>query len=394
MTPYRTLTFVTPNGWKHEEARRLLANVDVHRSRLALPSAEGLSIEGAARVRARAAFEAIGSAVFVENTELTIDTDEHRLRHGVRGGEAKRILEGLGEDALCRRYGGLAAETRVVVALATGPRDADVSLFEGALAGTIAEAPRGERGYGWDRVLRPEGYRRTLSELASSKYLVNMRAAPYLDMAGHLLGRGFGGSFEAHVTIAPTSDDRLARFAALCDELGVKFVRIELPSGAIPVQPMTASYHRGDLRAVHEEVSAIGRAFAREGFDVTRTKIEAHARNADVPETDDDARALPPQNYFEHHVKVVVPPNGSLDAVRAVALHHDARLSRNANVRRADGTEERFVTMRGYHVGRATAEARFGALLAALEALGHPLKNRLREYTVYDSDVAVDEGWT
>lgn len=389
----KSLTFVTPNGWKHEEARRLLSSIDVHWSREGLPSPRGLSLEDTARARAAAAYEALGVPVFVENTELAVATAEHGLRDGIRGGAAKRLLEALGEPELTARYGGLAADTRVVVALATGPRPRDVMTFEGEISGTIAEAPRGDHGYGWDRIFVPEGYTRTLAELASSKFLVNMRERPYLDLADHVLGRAFGGSFEAHVTVAPGSAEEMRVFAASCDALGVKCVRIVLPHGVASVQPMTASYHRGTLREVQDEVNDLARALVRAGFRVTRVKIEAHGRNADVPRTREEAMRLPPQNYFEHHVKVVLPPGASLDGVASVAARHDAHLSRNANVVRSDGSEERFVTLRSYHVGRDEAEARFEALLDALEGLGFPLKNRLREYTVVDSDVAVDAGW-
>lgn len=389
----KSLTFVTPNGWKHEEARRLLSSIDVHWSREGLPSPRGLSLEDTARARAAAAYEALGVPVFVENTELSVATEEHGLRHGIRGGAAKRLLESLGESEVAARYGGLVADTRIVVALATGARPRDVATFEGEISGTIAEAPRGDHGYGWDRIFVPEGYTRTLAELATSKFLVNMRERPYLDLADHVLGRAFGGSFEAHVTVAPGSPAEMESFAAACDALGVKCVRIELPHGVAAVQPMTASYHRGTLRDVQDEVNGIARALVRAGFQVTRVKIEAHGGNADVPRTREEAARLPPQNYFEHHVKVVLPPGATLDDVALVAARHDAHLSRNANVVRGDGSEERFVTLRSYHVGRDEAEARFTALLGALAGLGFPLKNRLREYTVVDSDLAIDAGW-
>ncbi len=389
----KSLTFVTPNGRKHEEAKRLLSSIDVHWSREGLPSPRGLSLEDTARARAKAAFETLGVPVFVENTELAVATDEHDLRHGIRGGAAKRLLETLGEDEFAARYAGLVADTRIVVALATGPRPRDLVTFEGESAGTIAPEPRGERGYGWDRVFVPEGYVRTLAELESSKFLVNMREKPYLDLADHVLGRAFGGSFEAHVTVAPGPPEEMARFAASCDTLGVKCVRIVLPRGVDSVQPMTASYHRGTLREVQDEVNTIARALVRAGFRVTRVKLEAHARNADVPRTREEAANLPPQNYFEHHVKVVLPAGVALDGVAEVAKRHEAHLSRNANVVRVDGSEERFVTLRSYHMGRDEAEARFTALLDELTGLGFALKNRLREYTVVDSDLAVDAGW-
>ena len=64
---------------------------------------------------------------------------------------------------------------RVAVAYedGSGPR-----VFSGSISGTLLKDPRGEGGYGWDRIWVPDGYDRTLAEMQSSKFVVNMRAAP------------------------------------------------------------------------------------------------------------------------------------------------------------------------------------------------------------------------
>jgi hypothetical protein len=61
-----------------------------------------------------------------------------------------------------------------------------------------------------------------------------------------------------------------------------------------------------------------------------------------------------------------------------------AYLSRGAP--RSDGVELRFVTLRSWGLGQTSADARFDRMLALAAELGLPLRNRLREYTVYDSD--------
>ena len=55
--------------------------------------------------------------------------------------------------------------------------------------------------------------------------------------------------------------------------------------------------------------------------------------------------------------------------------------------------EERFVTLRAYGVGQREAESMFRALEDAVRKLGVPVSNRLREYTVFDSNVDLDSGW-
>src|SRR5262249_36281008 len=73
---------------------------------------------------------------------------------------------------------------------------------------------------------------------------------------------------------------------------------------------------------------------------------------------------------------------------------HGGRLSRNALRRRADGADERYLTLRVPGLGRASADARFAALEAAIEALPVTITRRVREHTVYDSNLALDRRWT
>jgi hypothetical protein len=386
------VVFVTPNQGRQAEVQRLLADVHVELSRFGPAVPDGLDLEAGARARAAAAYTALGGPCFVENTAFDLEGEEAPIR----GAALKRKLAALGEAAFCREHAGRRCVARVVVALAEGPGADGVRVFAGEIHGAFAEAPRGDGGYGWDRVFVPDGYERTLAELGTGKYLVNMRHAPYLDLADHLRGRSSGGAFEAHVTVklaAPDGD--LPRFRAACDRLGVKCVMIELPEGEHAAQPMTASVHRGTLREVQDEVHGLAREMVAEGFEVVRTKIEAVGRNADIPDTD-EAAARSPAGYFEFHVKLVVPAESAAAALARIAgacAPHGARLSRNANKRRPDGAEERFVTMRVPRLGRARAEERFAALVDALAATEVPLHTRIREYTVYDSNVALDRGW-
>lgn len=202
-----------------------------------------------------------------------------------------------------------------------------------------------------------------------------------------------GGPYEAHVTISARSEDELQRFRAFCATARVKCILIELGQGEVRFQPMTASYHRGSLKQVKEQVQTFARSLTAEGFAVTRLKIEALGSNPDIPNDDATARAQP-ANYFEFHVKVTLPAeDAEVEALRARCEQHGAHLSRNARKVRADGASERFVTLRVRGLGRTNAEARFSAVLRDLAETGYPLSYPLREYTVYDSNHALDRGW-
>jgi hypothetical protein len=213
------------------------------------------------------------------------------------------------------------------------------------------------------------------------------------DMIDRLRGQPGAGTFEAHVTVQAGDLAERERFRAACAELGVKCVLIELPQGQTRSQPMTSTYHRGPLAEVVAEVAGLAQAIGRRGFAVSRLKLEAVVTNDGVPASDEDARAFPAGNYFEFHVKALLPPGADPEPLGQLCHRHGAHLSSNALKREEDGRCERFVTQRIYGAGRATAEARFDVLFEALAAAGYTLSNKLREYTIYDSNVAVDAGW-
>jgi hypothetical protein len=248
--------------------------------------------------------------------------------------------------------------------------------------------PRGSAGYGWDRLWIPDGFERTLAELETSKYVVNMRLLPFLELGAELRGTGFDGVFESHVTVAPCDE---AHFAATCDALGVKALFISLPRGENPRQPMTGAHHRGALKDVMLTVHQLAHELARAGFRVVRTKIEAVGPHRDLPATDEAAQAAPRTSYFEHHAKLVLPSTAVEADVAAAFAELGAYLSSGAP--RADGLVLRFVTLRSWGMGQASAERRFDRVLALALELGLPLRNRTREYTVYDSAIDVDAGW-
>src|SRR5262249_58291546 len=99
--------------------------------------------------------------------------------------------------------------------------------------------------------------------------------------------------------------------------------------------------------------------------------------------------AFPAGNYFEFHVKVLLPPGADLAPLRALCQEHGAHLSSNALKQEQDGRSERFATLRVYGVGRTAATERFEALVSALRGAGYRLANTPREDTLYPSHIPV-----
>ena len=214
------------------------------------------------------------------------------------------------------------------------------------------------------------------------------------EIGGRLRATGCRGSFEAHLTVDAHDLARRARFEQLCTKLGVKCVLIELAQGVHRSQPMTASYHRGELATVLAEIEVLHAQLWQAGFPVVRVKLEAAAMNPGVPVTEDEAARL--DGYFEFHAKVRLPDAGdeaSIATLRALCERRAAHLSRNDRKRDARGVAERFITQRVHGAGRTRATGEFDALLHDLAQAGHAVVSMKREYTIYDGKLELDAGW-
>lgn len=192
------------------------------------------------------------------------------------------------------------------------------------------------------------------------------------------------GDFEIHLTLL--ADRRLAGFAATH---GLKHTHIVLDRGATPDQPMLTLRTRGPLEAVVAEGRGWAARLFDDGFTVVRVKVEASPFNAGVPQTDAE---VPPQRYFEHHIKLILDL-ADIDTARQISLGHTAHLSRNARRGDAGGRHERFVTQRCHGCGQPEARRRLDALLAELTTAGLEIAEVEAEYVVLDSNPAVDAGW-
>lgn len=203
----------------------------------------------------------------------------------------------------------------------------------------------------------------------------------------------FRGEFETHITVRLDGSRDIEALRRWGGEHGVKCLHIVLDRGVSASQPMLTRWGRGDLAGELQTASVLGRSLDAEGFPVTRVKIEAAPGNPGVPQSEAEARGHPSERYFEHHVKLLLEDGADVSPLVEIAERHGAHLSRNALRVRDDGRHERFVTQRCRPVGRAEARRRLDALLDALAPLGHPILETEEEFVVYDSNLAVDEGW-
>ncbi|WP_103938833.1 hypothetical protein [Thermomonospora echinospora] len=202
----------------------------------------------------------------------------------------------------------------------------------------------------------------------------------------------FTGEFETHLTVR-CGERRLEALARWAAAHGHGFAHIVLDRGRVVSQPMLTLRGTGTLAEVMAAAGRTAAALRADGFEVTRSKVEAAPWNRGVPADDAEAAELGPGRYFEHHLKLLLEPGFDAAALTALVAPHAARLSRNARRVRADGVAERFVTQRCRLVGAPAAERRLAALVAALRERHHRIAEVEREFVVFDGDESLDDGW-
>lgn len=158
-----TLTYITGNPGK---ARLLSLYLDfpvVHRS---IDLMEIQSLDGAEIIayKAREAYQQVGSPVLVEDTSLRF------LALGkLPGPLIKWFLAELGTEGLCRLLDGF-SDRSAVAEVQVGLYDGQTfQAFSGTRTGSIAHAPRGSNGFGWDAIFIPTGHEKTWAEMTDEE---------------------------------------------------------------------------------------------------------------------------------------------------------------------------------------------------------------------------------
>lgn len=147
------------------------------------------TLEGNARLKAVAIVSATGEAAVADDTGLEVDAlggapGVRSARYAGDGAtdadNVARLLDALGDVA---DDAGRTARFRTV-AFVCLPDGAEV-VAEGTVDGTIARAPRGERGFGYDPVFVPdEGDGRTFAEMApDEKHAISHRGRAFRRLA-------------------------------------------------------------------------------------------------------------------------------------------------------------------------------------------------------------------
>jgi XTP/dITP diphosphohydrolase len=185
------LVLATRNAHKVRELAALLEGHDVVAlpDDIELPPETGETFAANALPKARAAAAATGEVAFGDDSGI-----ESAALGGAPGVRSARFagLEASDADNLAllveRAPPGSALAYVCVIAL-VDPRTGEESLFEGRCTGTMADAPRGTRGFGYDPIFIPDDRDdgRTMAELTpDEKDAISHRGRAARALLGHL----------------------------------------------------------------------------------------------------------------------------------------------------------------------------------------------------------------
>eukprot|EP01092_Planopodium_desertum_P009769 TRINITY_DN4247_c0_g2_i3.p1 TRINITY_DN4247_c0_g2~~TRINITY_DN4247_c0_g2_i3.p1 ORF type:complete len:231 (-),score=45.40 TRINITY_DN4247_c0_g2_i3:89-781(-) len=196
------------------------------------------------------------------------------------------------------------------------------------------------------------------------------------------------GLFELHFITAAEDTFKLFAFVKDHPHLGIRPRANSALSlhGKHPNQPMFTCWAKGsqtDAKKLTEEISEKIRA---RGITLRRVKIEAMMSSKNVPTEARD------EHYYEFHFKVDVANSAEWNKLVTVITPFGAHLFFNPFSKTA--TMRPVITLRRYSISADKAMEDLNALVDAIEKAGFKkLEGIEREYSVYDSDVFLDQGW-
>jgi XTP/dITP diphosphohydrolase len=174
------LVIATHNPGKLREMRDLLAPYGIATEaagELGLPEPQetGKTFEANARIKAVASARASGKPAFADDSGLVVDAlDGKPGIHSARwAGPDKDFRAAMNriQTLLIERDARAPEQRRAhfVAALCLAWPDGHVENFEGRVDGVAVWPPRGDKGFGYDPLFRPDGFDRTFGQMSAEE---------------------------------------------------------------------------------------------------------------------------------------------------------------------------------------------------------------------------------
>ncbi len=174
------VVIATHNSGKLKEMRDLLAPFGIEAQsagelRLAEPEETGTSFAGNARIKAMAAAKATGRAAFADDSGLVVDAlggdpGIHSARWAGPDKDFRFAMNRI-QTLLIERGATLPEQRRAhfIAALCLAWPDGHLEEFEGRIDGVAVWPPRGDQGFGYDPLFRPDGYDCTFGQMDAAE---------------------------------------------------------------------------------------------------------------------------------------------------------------------------------------------------------------------------------
>src|SRR3990167_3770576 len=160
-----SVTFITGNDKKAEFLAKYLG-VKLPHKKLDLDEIQSLDLRQITEHKVRQAYQIIKSPVLVEDISFIL-----KPMGGLPGPLIRWFLDELDVEGLCRLvdlYGDRRAVAEVCYAFFDGQK---IKFFEGRLEGSVADRPRTDDGFGWNRIFIPAGQTKANSEMVEEEML-------------------------------------------------------------------------------------------------------------------------------------------------------------------------------------------------------------------------------
>lgn len=145
--------FITGNQHKADYLAKLL-DIPLEHRKISLDEIQSVSLEEIVAHKVKQAYEIAKCPVLVDDVALGFDA-----MSGLPGPFIKFFVEADdGLEKLCRMLDGF-TDRRAVASCTFGYYDGtQLEIMSKSLGGYIAQHPRGEGGFGWDKIFCPDGY--------------------------------------------------------------------------------------------------------------------------------------------------------------------------------------------------------------------------------------------
>lgn len=162
----KDVVFVTGNANKAKHLSQLLG-VEIKYRNIELDEIQSMDVASVAIDKARRAYEIVKSPVLVEDQALYLNA-----LGGFPGPFIKFMVDSSGGiDTISKILSNYTDKTCIARDIFVYFDKKGPIVFSGEHAGVIADAPRGDGGWGWDPVYCPEGFGgRTSAELSHEEY--------------------------------------------------------------------------------------------------------------------------------------------------------------------------------------------------------------------------------